>query len=69
MITKNKIQYVPPVCDEDPNTDGYLAVNGDVLRITDIHLFDDFGDEHETLTLEDGSEYYTQDGGETFREN
>ena len=65
MKTKDKITFVPPLRDNDH---GWLNVNGEILRITNIHLFDDFGVEHETLTLEDGSEYFTQDNGETFGE-
>tara|TARA_Y100000310_G_scaffold70332_1_gene65963 strand:- start:685 stop:888 length:204 start_codon:yes stop_codon:yes gene_type:complete len=67
MKTKDKITFVPPVNVNDEH--GWLNVNGEILRITNIHTFDDFGVEHETLTLEDGSEYFTQDGGSTFREN
>ena len=48
---------------------GWLNVNGEILRITNIHTFDDFGVEQDTLTLDDGSEWITQDGGSTFREN
>ena len=65
MKQKNKITFVPPLQD---NEDGWLDVNGEILRITNIHHFDDFGVEQETLTLEDGSEFITQDEGNTFRE-
>ncbi len=47
---------------------GWLNVNGEILRITNIHNFDDFGVEQDTLTLEDGREFVTQDGGSTFEE-
>ena len=66
MKTKDKITFVPPIAGF---TDGWLNVNGKPLRITNIHSFDDFGVEQDTLTLEDGSEWVTQDGGSTFREN
>ena len=65
MITKDKIAFVPPLKDEH----GWLNVNGEILRITSIHNFDDFGVEQDTLTLADGSEWITQDGGSTFQEN
>ena len=48
---------------------GWLDVDGDILLITNIHSFDDFGVEQDTLTLENGREYVTQDYGDTFWEN
>jgi len=66
MKTKSKITFVPPLREVDY---GWLNINGESLRIINIHNFDDFGVEQDTLTLEDGSEFITQDGGETFREN
>ena len=48
---------------------GWLNVDGDILLITNIHSFDDFGVEQDTLTLENGREYVTQDYGDTFWEN
>ena len=60
------ITFIPPLRKED---DGWLNVNGEILRITSIHNFDDFGVEQDTLTLEDGREFVTQDGGSTFQEN
>ena len=71
MKTKDKITFIPPINESpfDPAPWGWLNVNGEILRITNIHTFDDFGVEQETLTLEDGSEYFTQDNGETFGDN
>jgi hypothetical protein len=66
MKTKDKITFVPPLRDDEH---GWLNVNGEILLITNIHHFDDFGCEQETLTLEDGSEFITQDGGNTFKED
>ena len=67
MKTKSKTTFVPPL--NRLLEHGWLNVNGELLRITDIHNFDDFGVEQDTLTLEDGSEWVTQDGGSTFKEN
>jgi len=71
MKTKDKITFIPPINESpfDPAPWGWLRVNGETLRITNIHNFDDFGVEQDTLTLEDGSEWVTQDGGDTFGEN
>ena len=68
MKTKNKITFVPPL---EPLGDpkGWLDINGECFRITNIHSFDDFGVEQDTLTLEDGREFITQDGYNTFWEN
>ena len=66
MKTKDKITFVPPLRDDEH---GWLNVNGEILRITNIHTFDDFGVEQDTLTLDDCSEWITQDGGSTFYEN
>ena len=66
MKTKDKIAFVPPLRDDEH---GWLNINGETLLITSIHSFDDFGVEQDTLTLEDGSEFITQDGGSTFEEN
>ena len=65
MIEKTNITFIPPFRQGDH---GWLDIDGEILLITDIHSFDDFGVEQDTLTLEDGSEYITQDGGNTFRE-
>ena len=65
IIEKDKVTFVPPLREDEH---GWLNVNGDILRITNIHSFDDFGIEQDTLTLEDGREYFTLDGGTTFRE-
>ena len=65
MKTKQSITFVPPIRQDEH---GWLNVDGDIIRITDIHNFDDFGQEFDTLTLEDGQEFYTQDGGSTFTE-
>ena len=66
MKTKDKITYVPPMRQDEY---GWLNINGETLLITSVHSFDDFGVEQDTFTLEDGSEYFTQDGGSTFEEN
>ena len=75
MKTKSKTTFLPPIARTHPTAlldnaeHGWLNVNGEILRITNIHSFDDFGVEQDTLTLEDGSEWITQDGGSTFQEN
>ncbi len=68
MITKkqNDITFIPPMRQDDH---GWLNVDGDILLITNIHSFDDYGVEQDTLTLENGTEYVTQDCGDTFWEN
>ena len=58
MKTKDKITFVPPLRDDEH---GWLNVNGEILRITNIHHFDDFGHTLETFTLEDGPEVYSYD--------
>lgn len=65
MMNEEKVTFVPPLRQGE---NGWLNIDGKTFRIVNIHTFDDFGVEHETLTLEDGSEYFTQDGGETIRE-
>ena len=76
MITKTEnITFIPPIGGTHPTAlldnaeHGWLNIDGDILRITDIHSFDDFGVEQDTLTLADGSEWITQDEGSTFQEN
>tara|TARA_Y100000310_G_scaffold309389_1_gene353431 strand:- start:2098 stop:2331 length:234 start_codon:yes stop_codon:yes gene_type:complete len=75
MIEKEKqVKFIPPVPEsgwigQAKPTHGWLQVDGKIHCITDIHNFDDFGVEQDTLTLDDGSEWITQDGGSTFREN
>ena len=66
MKTKDKITFLPPLRDDEH---GWLNVNGEILRITNIHHFDWNGHEQETLTLENGSEFITQDEGNTFHED
>ena len=68
MITKkqNDITFIPPMRQDDH---GWLNVDGDILLITNIHSFYDFGVEQDTITLENGREYVTQDYGDTFWEN
>ena len=51
---ENKITFVPPLRD---NEEGWLNINGESIRITNTHHYDDFGQELLTYTLEDGSEY------------
>ncbi len=65
MKTKN-ITFIPPI---DSKQHGWLFVGGKINVITDIHNFDDFGVDQDTLTLEDGREFVTQDNGNTFEEN
>ena len=62
---KNKITFIPPI---DSKQHGWLHIGGEILVITDIHHFDDFGCEQETFTLEDGQEFISQDEGHTFRD-
>ena len=64
-MNEEKVTFVPPLRQGE---NGWLNIDGKTFRIVNIHTFDDFGVEHETLTLEDGSEYFTQDGGSTIRE-
>ena len=68
---KHAVTFIPPVGDDGTSKPehGWLNVDGKIHCITDIHNFDDFGVEQDTLTLDDGSEWITQDGGETFHEN
>ena len=68
MITKkqNDITFIPPMRQDDH---GWLNVDGEILLITNIHSFDDFGVEQDTLTLENGREFVTQDNGDTFWED
>jgi len=63
MIEKTKITFVPPMRQDDH---GWLDIDGEILLITKIHSFDDFGQTLDTLTLEDGQEVYSHDEGETF---
>ena len=60
MKTKQSITFIPPI---DHAEDGWLNIDGDILRITNIHHFDDFGHTLETFTLEDGQEVYSYDEG------
>jgi hypothetical protein len=75
MIEKEKqVKFIPPVPEsgwigQAKPIHGWLQIDGKIHCITDIHSFDDFGVEQDTLTLADGSEWVTQDGGSTFREN
>ena len=71
VLAKHAVTFIPPVGDDGTSKPehGWLNVDGKIHCITDIHSFDDFGVEQDTLTLDDGSEWITQDGGSTFREN
>ena len=71
VLAKHAVTFIPPVGDDGTSKPklGWLNVDGKIHCITDIHNFDDFGVEQDTLTLDDGSEWITQDGGSTFREN
>ena len=69
MITKNKIRWMPPLKqlqDAGINEHGWLVIDGKTLEVTNIHHYDDYGQEVETFTLEDGQEVYTFNEGETF---
>ena len=68
--TKENITFIPPVGDDGTSKPehGWLNVNGKIHCITNIHSFADFGVEQDTLTLKDGREFVTMDGGETFSE-
>ena len=64
MISKKEnITLLPPFRQHEY---GWLNINGEIIRITNIHHFDDFGQTVDTLTLEGGQEVYSQDEGETF---
>jgi len=63
MIEKANIAFIPPFRQGDH---GWLDIDGEILLITNIHSFDDFGQSLDTLTLEDGQEVYSYDEGETF---
>ena len=71
VLAKHAVTFIPPVGDDGTSKPklGWLNVDGKIHCITDIHNFDDFGVEQDTLTLDDGSEWITQDGGSTFQEN
>ena len=75
MKVKEKITFIPPMDDDGTPKQftypklGWLNINGKIHCITNSHSFDDFGVEQDTLTLDDGSEWITQDGGLTFQEN
>ena len=62
-MIKTDITFLPPLRQDDH---GWLNIDGEILRITNIHHFDDFGMSMETLTLEDGQEVYSYDEGSTF---
>jgi len=63
--TTSKVQFIPNYNQHDTGL-GWLDVGGEIFAITNIHSFDDFGVEQDTITLEDGSEWITQDGGSTY---
>ena len=65
MKQKENITFIPPI---DSKQHGWLHIGGEIHVITNIHSFDDFGVEQDTLTLDDGRELVTMDGGETFSE-
>ena len=65
MRSMKNITWIPPI---DSKQHGWLHVGGEINVITDIHNFDWNGHEQDTFTLEDGREFITQHGGETFRE-
>ena len=62
---KEKITFIPPI---DSKQHGWLHIGGEIHVITNIHSFDDFGVEQDTLTLDDGRELVTMDGFDTFSE-
>ena len=65
MIEKTNITYIPSfgnVADY-----GWLEIDGECVRVVDIHSWDDFGHTQDTFILEDGREYISQDEGETFQ--
>ena len=70
-MINNRATFIPPVGDDGTSKPehGWLNIGGKIHCITDIHTFDDFGVEQDTLTLDDGSEWITQDGGRTFRQD
>lgn len=63
MTNKANIAWIPPVDDQGH---GWIDINGDISEITEIHHYDDFGNEVMTFTLENGKNVYSHDDGETF---
>ena len=66
MIKETNITYIPSfgnIADY-----GWLEIDGECVRVVDIHSWDDFGQTQDTFILEDGREYISQDEGETFQE-
>ena len=52
MIEKTNITYIPSfgnIADY-----GWLEIDGECVRVVDIHSFDDFGQTQDTFILEDG---------------
>ena len=65
-MIKTDITFLPPLRKDDH---GWLNIDGEICRITNIHHYDDFGHELDTLTVEtkDGEmDVYSQDEGSTF---
>ncbi len=70
VLAKHTVTFIPPVGDDGTSKpeNGWLNVDGKIHCITNIHSFDDFGVEQDTLTLDDGRELVTMDGFDTFSE-
>ena len=74
MIEKTNITYIPSfgnIADY-----GWLEIDGECVRVVDIHSWDDFGHTQDTFShrewffryiLEDGREYISHNEGETFQ--
>jgi len=68
MIIKTERATWIPQLPDTPDL-GWLDLNGEIWKITNIHSFDDFGCSLDTFTIEkDGveKEIYSYDEGETF---
>ena len=72
VIKKENAKWIPPLppeCQNGTNWHGWMNYDGEILEITNIHSYDDYGVSLETFTLErDGQkiELYSYDEGETF---
>jgi hypothetical protein len=66
MIEKTNITYIPSFGNSADY--GWLDIDGECVRVVDVHSWDDFGHSQDTFTLEDGTEYISQDEGETLQQ-
>ena len=66
MIEKTNITYIPSfgnIADY-----GWLEIDGECVRVVDIHSFDDCGQTQDPFIVEDGKEYISQDECETLQQ-